>query len=368
MKSISIYRLAALLVVVVLTTIILYYGKQFLIPLFFSILFAMLLLPICRKLEQWGVGRIWSTLLGVLIIIFLVLAFLGIIGAQAASLSQDLPRIQAKAQQLIQTMQAWVQGQFGVAPEQQVAYLEKGVKNISRSANSFFTAVVSGAMGLITGFVLFLLYFFFLMWKREKYKEFFLRLVEDENRAEANKELNQITHVASQYLVGRLISMLFLAFFYMVGFTLAGLPNGALVGLVAVIPTIVPYVGAFVGGFFPLVMALVSGSAGTVVPVALILVVAQALDNNLIEPLVEGESLDISPIFTIVAIVLGEMVWGIAGMVLFIPLFAILKIVCDHIPALHPYSFLLENEVPEPEWVTKIKNTVRKARKKVTKG
>jgi predicted PurR-regulated permease PerM len=112
-------------------------------------------------------------------------------------------------------------------------------------------------------------------------------------------------------------------------------------------------------------MALVSGSSGIVLPVAIILVVAQVIDNNIIEPLVEGESLDISPIFTIVAIVLGDLVWGVAGMVLFIPLFAILKIVCDHIPALHPYSFLLNNEVQEPQWVEKIKNNVKRLTRKM---
>jgi predicted PurR-regulated permease PerM len=364
MKSISIYRIAAILIVVTLTTIVLYYGKTFLVPLFFSILFAMLLVPVCRKLEKWGISRVWSTLTGILIIILFVLAILGIIGAQAASLSQDLPKIQAKAQQLIQNMQGWVQSQFGVTPQQQISYLQKGVRNISNSANSFFTSVLSGAMGLITGFVLFLLYFFFLMWKREKYKEFILRLVEEENRNETSKTIDQITHVASQYLVGRLISMVFLALCYMIGFSVVGLPNGPLVALVAVIPTIVPYVGAFVGGFFPLAIALVSGSSGMILPVAIILVVAQAIDNNIIEPLVEGESLDISPVFTIVAIVLGELVWGVAGMVLFIPLFAILKIVCDHIPALHPYSFLLNNEVQEPLWLENIKNSVKRLKRK----
>lgn len=355
MKSISIFRINAILLLIILTTIILYYGKTFLIPLSFSILLSMLLLPVCQKLESWGLGRIGSTLIGILIIILIVLTLLGIIGAQGASMSQDLPRMQAKTQELIQTVQNWIQGKFGVAPQEQITYLKKGVSNISQSANKFFTSILSGALGLLTGFVLVLLYFFFLMWKREKYKAFFLRLVKKENEPEVNKELNQIIKVAGQYLIGRLISLMFLAVFYMIGFSLVGLQNGILVALVAVIPTIVPYVGAFVGGFFPLAMALVSGSPGMALGVLIILLVAQALDNNLIEPLVEGESLDISPIFTIIAIVLGELVWGVAGMILFIPMFAILRIICEHIPALHPFGFLLKNEVEEPEWVNKVK-------------
>ncbi len=97
-----------------------------------------------------------------------------------------------------------------------------------------------------------------------------------------------------------------------------------------------------------------------ILPVAIILVAAQAIDNNIIEPLAEGESLHISPIFTIVAIVLGEWLWGVAGMILFIPMFAILKIICDHIPALHPFSYLLNNEMHEPQWMKKIKDLFKK--------
>ena len=87
---------------------------------------------------------------------------------------------------------------------------------------------------------------------------------------------------------------------------------------------------------------------------------AQIIDNNIIEPLVEGNSLNLSPIITIVAIVLGELVWGIAGMVLFIPLFAVLRIICDHIPALHPYGYLLANDVNDPKWVEKVKGWFNK--------
>jgi predicted PurR-regulated permease PerM len=359
MTGISLFRLNAVLLLFVLIGIILIYGKTFLIPLFFSILFAMLLLPVCRKLEKWGIGRIWSTLIGVLLIILFVVVFVGIIGAQAASLSQDLPEMQTKAQQLIQSAQGWIENQLGMAPQQQISYLQKIVGNFPQAANKFLISLLSGTLNLLTGFVLILLYFFFLMWKREKYKEFFLKLVKEENRDEVNKELGQITNVASRYLVGRLVSMAFLAVFYSIGFSILGLENGFLAALVAVVPTIVPYVGPFIGGFFPLAMALLSGSSGMIIPVAVILVVAQVIDNNIIEPLVEGESLEISPIFTIVAIVVGQLMWGIAGMILFMPMLAIVKIICDHVPALHPYSFLLNNEIEEPKWIEKLKRWFR---------
>ena len=355
MKSISIYRLNAVLLLLILTTIILYYGKEFLVPLFFAILLAMLLLPVCRKLEQWGMGRVASTFMGIFIILLFISGLIGIIAAQGVSLADDWPKMQQKATQLYADAQMWVQTNYGIGQHEQDSYVQKGVDKMGESGGQTFGKMLSGFMGLLTGLVLTLLYFFFLMWKREKYKEFFLKLVKEESRNETGETLNKISHVAGMYLIGRLVSMTFLAVIYMVGFSVVGLENGILIALVAVIPTIVPYVGAFIGGFFPLAMALIGDDPNMAIPVLAILVVAQILDNNIIEPLVEGESLDISPIFTIIAIVLGELVWGVAGMILFMPMFAILKIVCDHIPKLHPYSFLLENEVEEPRWVVKMK-------------
>ena len=356
MKGITLNRLNSVLLLFVLTIIVLYYGKEFLVPLFFAILLAMLLLPVCNRLEKWGMGRVGATFIGIFIILLFISGLVAIIAAQGVSLSEDMPQMQAKADEFIASAQQWIQTRYGIGPQEQATYAQKGMDKMSQSGSGFFKNILTGLTGFLTGLVLVLLYFFFIMWKREKYREFILKLVDTENRKKVSGELDKISHVAGMYLIGRLISMLFLAVFYMIGFSIVGLPNGLLIALVAVIPTIVPYVGAFVGALFPLAMALVGGSQEMVLPIVGILVAAQIIDNNIIEPMVEGESLDISPIFTIISIVIGELLWGVAGMILFMPMFAILKIVCDHIPSLHPFSFLLDNEMDEPKWIEKVKS------------
>jgi predicted PurR-regulated permease PerM len=355
MNGISIYRVAVVQIVIILSFIILYFGRVFLIPLAFAILFSMMLVPVSRQLEKWGMSRIPATLFCLLIILLFIGVIFSILAAQTASLSQDLPQIQQRLQQMLDKGQQWIQQQFGVAPQEQIQFVKAQISRFSQFFNQFATGLVSGSLGLVSGFVLILVYFFFIMWKREKYEAFFLKLADKDKQTEIRQELHDLTQVASQYLLARLISMIFLAFVYAIGFSLIGLQHAVLISLVAVLPTIVPYVGAFMGGFFPLIMALVSGSASMLLPVFAVLVLAQMVDNNIIEPLVEGNSLNLSPLITIVAIVLGELTWGIAGMILFIPLFAILRIICDYHPALSPYGFLLANDVTEPIWVEKMK-------------
>lgn len=361
MKSISIYRANAIILFGILAVAALYYGRLFFIPLAFAIVLAMLLVPVSNKLERWGVSRIAATFLCILLILLFIAGAFWVIGAQAASLSEDLPQIKGKLLQLVDSGQQWIQKQFGVAPEQQIKFVKERISTFSDSANKFFTSLVGGALGLLTSFALVLLYFFFLMWKREKYEQFFLKLFSAESKPAAKDTLDKISKVSAQYLGGRLLSMLFLAVSYAIGFSIIGLKNAILISLIAVIPTIIPYVGAFIGGAFPLVMALVSGSSGMVIPTAAVLVAAQVIDNNIIEPIVMASKLNISPLMTIIAIVLGELIWGIPGMILFEPLFAIIRIICAHVPRLHPYSFLMEDDIEESRWMEKLKNMFHKS-------
>lgn len=356
MRSVSLPRVNGLLLLTLLTVAFLYFGRLFLIPVAFAIILAMLLTPVGRRLEGWGLGRGLASLLCILLLLFVIGAMGWAIGEQAANISEQLPQIQVKLQQLLAQAQQLIQREFGVAPKAQIGFVQEQVAKLAQSANKYLTTSLKGILGLVGGFVLVLLYLFFLLWQRGKFREFFLRLAPVESRPEAGNMLDQIRKVAGQYLVGRLISVLFLAVFYGIGFSIIGLKNAVLLGLIAAFPTIIPYVGAFIGGIFPLIMSLVGGSSGLVLPTVGIMVAAQVIDNNIIEPVVMGASLNLSPLFTIVAVVLGELIWGVPGMILFEPLFAIIRIICSHVPALHPYAFLLEDEVEEPAWVQKLKH------------
>lgn len=154
--------------------------------------------------------------------------------------------------------------------------------------------------------------------------------------------------------------MVFLALVYAVGFSIIGLKNALLLSVIAVLPTIVPYVGAYIGAAFPLAMALASGKAGMLLPAVVVIIVAQFIDNNIIEPVAMGSALHLNPFFTIIAVVLGELLWGVPGMILFEPLFAIIRIVCSHLPALQPHARLLEDEHDESGLMSKVKNVFRR--------
>lgn len=122
---------------------------------------------------------------------------------------------------------------------------------------------------------------------------------------------------------------------------------------------IVPFVGNITGtSLTVLVTGLHGASLSLLGGIVLTYAIVQFIQGWILEPLILGPQVKINPLFTIIALVLGELLWGISGIILAIPITAILKIVCDHIEPLKPYGFLigeLESEKTESALLKKLK-------------
>jgi len=132
-----------------------------------------------------------------------------------------------------------------------------------------------------------------------------------------------------------------------------------LLSVLAAIVTFIPYIGPALGGFVPFFMAIVSGFYHQAFWVVVIISLAQLFDNYFIEPYVVGGSVNISPFFAIFILIVGGVIWGIAGVILFLPLLGIVKIICENVESLQPYAYLIgdqkEKSAPEEMW-----NRIRK--------
>jgi len=232
------------------------------------------------------------------------------------------------------------------------------IESVGKSVGKYVAGFVAGLFGFVAETLLVLVYVVFFLSGRDKYENFVVKLNPDSNAGEVREVLGQISHVSSQYLVGRLLSIFILAVLYTVGLTLAGVKYAVLTGSLAALLTIVPFVGTTIGGLIPFGAALISGSGSPLAAGAVILAV-QLLDEYLLEPFIVGGRVSISPLTMIVGVVVGGLIWGVAGMILFIPLIGMAKIVFDHVPALHPYGYLIgtgESAGKEKEYVEKAKN------------
>jgi predicted PurR-regulated permease PerM len=131
---------------------------------------------------------------------------------------------------------------------------------------------------------------------------------------------------------------------FLIGFLIIGLKNSVVLALIVAIMTIIPYVGALIGGLVPLFISLIDGSLNQSIWVVIIILLVNAIDHYIIEPYIVGGSVNISPFFTIFVLILGGLIWGIAGIILFLPLSGIIKIVFENVDGLQPYASLIGDQ------------------------
>ena len=344
----------------VLLTIVLYYGKVILVPIAFAIMLAMLMAPVCRWLDNKGFSRVFSTIICLLILILVFSLVIWIIAAQLMTFSQQVPLFEEKIESFLHSINIYIEENFNIPASNQQDYLEKKTENLGSTVISYIRNFLGSITSLIAGLTITLVVTFLLLYNKERYERFFLMLGNPNNKEERKLMLNDITKVSQQYLTGRAISMLVLFILYTIALLFIGLENALLLSAIAAIINIIPYLGPLLAGVFPVLVALVSfESFSPMIWVIISFSVIQGIDNYFVTPSVLGGEVSLSALSTILIIICGGFIWGIAGMILFIPMLSIAKIIFDHVPSLMPYGYLIgdpDNKRPSSafkEWLNK---------------
>lgn len=334
----------------------LYFAKEFLIPLAIGAIIATLFLPFCKWLEQKKVPRIVAVFICVLILVLFIAGFFTLIGWQISSLTNDIELIKTKSLSLIENIQQYIFKHFGFSSTAQA----KLINDQQNSVTVYIEKFVSSFATIVTSFILTILYVFLLLYYRIHLKNFILMLFPDSKKIESEQLIYQATNVSQQYLVG-LSKMIFcLWIMYGIGFSIIGVHNAIFFAILCGLLEIVPFIGNITGTSITVLVAVVHGaSLPMIIGIVITYGVVQFIQGWILEPLILGSQVKINPLFTILALVLGQLIWGIPGIVLAIPITAMFKIVCDYIEPLKPLGFLI-GEIQKPKSqltiITKIKS------------
>jgi predicted PurR-regulated permease PerM len=327
----------------ILLFIVLHFGREILVPLVGAAFFAMLMAPISRWLEI-KLSRPFAVIICILILLAGILGIFAIVAGEVNSFSDDLPKIEKKSNEMIKSLEETIEIHFGVNQERQVAMAKEQLQGLGKSAGGYIGKVLGGVTGLFGALVICLVYTFLLLYHRERYETFFIKLFGKGDPEGAKEIIENVTSVGQHYIKGRTVSILMLWVIYAIGFAVSGLKSGILLAGIAALLSIIPYIGGLIGGIFPLFMAMTDDDpSGTATGVVITLIAAHALSTYIIEPLVVGGRMKLSALAMIVIIIAGNAVWGIVGMILFVPLLAMAKIVFEHVTALKPYAYLISD-------------------------
>jgi predicted PurR-regulated permease PerM len=343
-------RVNKILLFVILTSIVLYFGRGFFVLISFAGLLAMLMTPVSNRLENRGVSRVISSLISVMIIVVIFSVVILLLAAQIGNIGKELPLILLRYEEIKLDLQRWVNDSLGVSSQQ----LRVHASEVFNNAGSFLTNFIKNTIAFIGSLFVVLVFIFLFLMQRTKYEKFVLMLYKEEKRNKAKDMIDRISQVAQQYLTGRLVAACIMGILFLIGFLIVGLKNSVILALIVAIMTIIPYVGALIGGLVPLFISMIDGSLNQSIWVVIIILAINTIDHYIIEPYVVGGSVNISPFFTIFVLILGGLIWGIPGIILFLPLSGIIKIVFENVEGLQPYASLIgdqrDSSKPKNSW------------------
>jgi predicted PurR-regulated permease PerM len=343
-------RINKILLFVILTSIVLYFGRGFFVLISFAGLLAMLMTPVSNRLENHGVSRVISSLISVMIIVVIFSVVILLLAAQIGNIGKELPLILLRYEEIKLDLQRWVNDSLGVSSQQ----LRVHASEVFNNAGSFLTNFIKNTIAFIGSLFVVLVFIFLFLMQRTKYEKFVLMLYKEEKRNKAKDMIDRISQVAQQYLTGRLVAACIMGILFLIGFLIVGLKNSVILALIVAIMTIIPYVGALIGGLVPLFISMIDGSLNQSIWVVIIILAINTIDHYIIEPYVVGGSVNISPFFTIFVLILGGLILGIPGIILFLPLSGIIKIVFENVEGLQPYASLIgdqrDSSKPKNSW------------------
>lgn len=344
---------------IVLTFYILIVGKALFIPFFIAILLAFLLHPFCSRISRWGVHRGIASLLSIIMVVIILGVIIFFLSSQINKIVRDLPAISGKLDMLISKVLIFFEEKFGVAQQEQTQYFRDSLNNLIQNSSRFLSNTVAATADFFTSFFLVVLSLFFLLYYSSFFKEFLYKLIRKEGHQKLEHIFIKGESVVRSYILGLFIVILIVGTLNTIGLTILGVEYALFFGVLAALLTIIPYLGIFLGSLLPIMFVLLTkDSLWYPIGVALVFWVVQFLEGNFITPNIVGNKVSLNPFAAIVALFIGGAVWGPAGMILFIPYMALLKVVFDVIEPLEPYGFLLGN--PEEKQTTnKLVSTIK---------
>lgn len=320
----------------------LYFAKGFLVPLTLAGLFSMLFIKLCNWFERRGLGRGFASLICISLFLITITCAIFLLSWQLSSLSENVDEMKNRLLEMLNAFRKWINQTVGISWKEQEKMIKEQGQSSGGSAGAMAMSFAGGAFSVLVNTVLVTVYMYLFLFYRGHIKNFILKLVDRGEKSLADEVVHKSGKVAQKYLSGMGAMIFVLWVMYGIGFSVIGVENAIFFAILCGLLEIVPFIGNLTGTSITVLSVLAQGGdSKLIIWVVLTYLVVQFLQTYILEPLIVGEQVNINPLFTIMSIVLGETIWGIAGMILAIPLIGILKIICDHVPELQPYGFLI---------------------------
>ncbi len=313
---------------------ILYLGRTVLIPLFYSLLVALVIYPLVSKLERKRVPRWLAITLGLLLVGMVFGGLLGVLVWQVNGFLGQLPQFTGTGSTGFKALWSWLNDLLtGLADDHLDEWWGPAVSTLPGKVAPYVSAVLNGLFGMLFNLFIIPVFTALLLYNRGTYVAALTALVSPAWKPKLPALMQRSVTNYARFILGMVQVYLIVGTLNTIGFLLLGVPNAILFGMLTAVATMIPYVGIIFSSLLPITLAYTtSGSLWMPVGVILVLGLVQYLEANLIFPKVVGGKLGLNTLASLVIIFAGALLWGMAGMILFLPLASIVMLASKDVP------------------------------------
>jgi predicted PurR-regulated permease PerM len=342
-------KLTVILLGLVAAGFIFYIGQDVLIPIMMSFLFAVLLRPVVNFLSsKLHFPNVVASIFSVILFCMFIVGVVWFMSAQVSEFVSDMNKIQKNLTIHWHNIQQFVKENLHVSTREQQKYINDATKDsVSKGKELLGTTLLSFTDMLLT-LTLIPIYTFLILLYRNHFMKFLGKLFHKQHHAKLIEILNQIKVAVKSYIVGLILEMIAVSVLTTIGFMIIGVEYAILLGIITGILNLIPYIGIL----FAMLLAIVASLTGSpdmsiVIGVIVVNIIVQLIDNNVLMPMIVNSKVEINAFVSIIGIIIGGALGGIAGMFLAIPVIAVLKVIFDRIEYLEAWGYLLGDDLPK---------------------
>lgn len=298
-----------------------------------------LLNPIVDFLEKFRIKRIWGIIILILgiggLLTGLILLIAPSIEVQVKDLAKNFPNY---LNHLGNVITMWLQNSFlGPYYDEGYNWFVTNFSNIPGMVGTYlvdafqgFRNVASTVTNVFVSIITFPFILFFLLKDGTRFRDFFLKLLPPKFRDDTNQILKNMDTQVGSYIQGQIIVASCIGLLLFVGYNIIGLDYAITLAIVAATTSVIPYLGPTIA-ITPAIIIAIVHSPFMLLKLAIVWIVVQFLEGNFISPNIMGKTMQIHPLTIIIVLLVAGNLFGLIGVILGIPGYAILKVLVSYL-------------------------------------
>lgn len=326
-----------------------YLARTVVVPVIFAVLFGILLRPVERFLnKKLRIPRVIAILITVFLFLLVIGAIVFLATFEITRFVDDLPTLQKNLDKHFTEVRQWALVNLHMNYSTQEEYIDNATKETLGNPGLILQKTMASLSVVLTAVIALPVLLFLVLYYRPQFLDFLRNAFGTENKTRMEAIITDTRAALQGYIAGLFLEMLSVTVLQTLAMYIAGVPYALLIGLITGVLNMIPYLGIIIASGIALLIALASGNTSVQIFYMLIgFASVQFIDNNILLPRLVGSRVQINAFFSIVGVLAGGIVCGVAGMFLAIPLMALLKVIFDNIDHLKRWSELMGDSMPK---------------------